>query len=182
MNYVGGGSATFTQSFSDWMNGYTGTGGTTAPGESIAVTMTSYNTATGNTSGQVYLYGYVFSTSTAHAIASIQLPNDSKIKILAIDEVLAPSHSVSEAGVIKGKAVAAGSQPLPGNVMTGTSPSLATARLLRFRRHPAPTWFRRHSTKCIRLHGRHHSKKQPRQKVHSAADQIDKEVAGRSAP
>ena len=33
---------TITQAFSDWQNGYTGTLGTTAPGESVAVTMNTY--------------------------------------------------------------------------------------------------------------------------------------------
>ena len=47
MNYVGGGSSQFTQTFSDWKTGYTGAG-TTAPGESIAVHMTSYNTSSGD--------------------------------------------------------------------------------------------------------------------------------------
>ena len=60
VNYVGGGTATFTQTFSDWKDGYDGTGGTTAPGESIAAAMTSYNSLDGTESGDVYLYGYVF--------------------------------------------------------------------------------------------------------------------------
>ncbi len=84
--YVGGGTSNFTQTFSDWKNGYTG-GGTTAPGESIASTMLSYNTTAGNTSGKVYLYGYSFSTNSAKTISSITFPNKSQIKILAIDEV-----------------------------------------------------------------------------------------------
>ena len=128
VNYVGGGTATFTQSFSDWMYGYNGTGGTTAPGESIAVTMTSYNTSTANTSGDVYLYGYVFSTSTAEPIASIQLPNstDGEIKILAIDEINASQQSDPEDGVIEGDAMVAGNERLGTPVTKGTPVALVT--------------------------------------------------------
>ena len=110
VNYLGGGTATFTQSFSDWVHGYNGTGGTTAPGESIAVTMTSYNTSSANTSGHVYLYGYVFSTSTTEPIVSIKLPNNSDIKILAIDEVNAAQQADPEDGVIEGDAMVAGGE------------------------------------------------------------------------
>jgi hypothetical protein len=90
VDYVGGGTATFPQTLSDWQKGYTGTGGTTAPGESIAATMSSYDKSSGNTSGTVYLYGYVFPLNPAEEVESITFPNDSDIKVLAIDEVAHP--------------------------------------------------------------------------------------------
>ena len=121
VNYVGGGTATFTQSFSDWMYGYNGTGGTTAPGESIAVTMTSYNTSAANTSRDVYLYGYVFATSTTEPIASIELPNNLHITILAIDEINASQQSDPEDGVIEGDAMVAGNQRLGTPATKGVS-------------------------------------------------------------
>ena len=112
VNYVGGGTTTFTQSFSDWKTGYTGAG-TTAPGESIAVHMTSYNTSAGNTSGNAYLYGYVISTNSAKIVSSIQFPSNANVVILAIDEINASQQLDPEDGVIEGEAaVVSGAQPV----------------------------------------------------------------------
>jgi hypothetical protein len=89
VNYVGGATATFNQTFSDWMDGYSG-GGTTAPGESIVSTMHSYNNSSGTQTGTVYLYGYVIPLNPTQMIASIVFPNNSKVKVLSIDEVDQP--------------------------------------------------------------------------------------------
>jgi hypothetical protein len=87
VNYVGGGTSTFTQYFSDWQHGYNGTLGSTAPGESIALAMASYYNSSGQVNQNVDLYSYVFSTKTTAAVASITLPTNASIKILAIDVV-----------------------------------------------------------------------------------------------
>ena len=90
INYVSGAAQNFTQSFSDWMYGHAGAG-TTAPGEAIAATMTSYNTSTGTHTGtDVYLYGYVIPVDPTRMVSSIVFPNNAKVKILAIDEVNLP--------------------------------------------------------------------------------------------
>ena len=82
---------TFTQAFSDWRTGYTGTPGSTAPGESIVASPPTYNTlASGPTTGTVYLYGYVFPLNPAKTVAYIKLPSDTSIKVLAVDEVDQP--------------------------------------------------------------------------------------------
>ncbi len=90
VNYVGGSYSTFTQSVSDWITGYNGTGGTTAPGESIAKSPAYYNYWNGSSSSQInttnYVYGYSFTVTSSKMVASITLPNDAKVKILAIDE------------------------------------------------------------------------------------------------
>jgi hypothetical protein len=87
VNYIGGGTSTFTQTFSDWMDGYTGAG-TTAPGEAIAAFMTSYNTLSGTVTGaKVYLYGYTFAVNPSEQVASITLSSNSKVFVLAVDGV-----------------------------------------------------------------------------------------------
>ena len=138
--------------------------------------MTSYNSATGNKSGHVYLYSYVFCTSTGHAIASIQLPNDSKIKILAIDEVLAPAQAVLAIASVGGNAAATRSQPLSGAVLESFAG---------FARHDAgcfgPTVIGADvvSAALDKMHSarpRHHSKKQPRHEAHSAPNKSTKKL------
>ena len=98
VHYTDGTYDTFTQAFSDWRNGYTGTAGSTALGETIVDTMTSFNTAAGQTMGTVYLYGYVFPLNPALTVASLQVPNDLGMKILAIDEVDQPAQVNMGAG------------------------------------------------------------------------------------
>ena len=89
--YTDGTYDTFTQAFSDWRTGYTGTPGSTAPGESIVESPSTYNTlASGPTTGTVYLYGYVFPLNPAKTVAYIKLPSDTSIKVLAMDEVDQP--------------------------------------------------------------------------------------------
>ncbi len=87
VNYSSGSPTQITQTFSDWQYGYNGTGGTTAPGESIAATMNTYNTPTGNVGGTRYLYGYVISINSSKTVSSIVLPSNTDMIILAIDEV-----------------------------------------------------------------------------------------------
>jgi hypothetical protein len=121
VNYVGGGTTVLTQTFSDWKTGYTG-GGTTAPGESIAVRMTSDNSPTGNQGGNTYLYGYVISTTSTKLISSITFPNNADVKILAIDEINSAQQNDPEDGVIEGEDLVAGSERPGGHVVTRKSP------------------------------------------------------------
>jgi hypothetical protein len=69
--YTNGTYDTFTQAFSDCKTGYLGTSPeTTAPGESIVETSTTYHTLTsGSKSGTVYRYGYVFPLNPALTVA-----------------------------------------------------------------------------------------------------------------
>ena len=100
INYVGGGTATMTQTFSDWKTGYTGTGGTTAPGESIAEESGSFDTPSGSEAGKTYLYAYIISTSSAQTVASIQFPHDADVIILAIDEINAARQAATPTAVL----------------------------------------------------------------------------------
>ncbi|MBV8267003.1 MAG: hypothetical protein JO252_11800, partial [Planctomycetaceae bacterium] len=86
VHYTDGTTDSFTQAFSDWRGGYTGAG-TTAPGESIAVTMTHFNTASGRVNQTVYLYGYSFPLDPRKTVSYMEVPNNNDIKILAIDEL-----------------------------------------------------------------------------------------------
>ncbi len=85
VTYSDGTSSTFTQSLSDWLNpqGYAG--------ESV-VAITGYRVSiTGSTSpGPVYLYGYSFALNSAKTVASLTLPNDANVVVLAIDLTPAP--------------------------------------------------------------------------------------------
>jgi hypothetical protein len=83
---------TITQAFSDWQNGYTGTLGTTAPGESIAVAMNTYLSPTAVVNTHVDLYGYVFPVNPTETVSYLLLPDDPSVVILAIDEVYQPEQ------------------------------------------------------------------------------------------
>jgi hypothetical protein len=76
--------------------------------------MSSYNTSTGNKSGNNYLYCYFISTNSSNLISAINFPSDTNIRILAIDEINAAQQKNPDDGVIEGalavvKAGAAGS-------------------------------------------------------------------------
>ena len=94
VNYSDTTHTAFTQSVSDWLTGSNGTGGTTAPGESIAKSMAYYNYWNGSSTSQItttnYVYQYVFAINPAKVVSSITLPNDANVKILAIDEASLP--------------------------------------------------------------------------------------------
>lgn len=79
VNYRDGTTASFTQSLSDWMTpqGYSG--------ESKAVTM-AYRDCCDGTQDKYpfYLYGYAFGLNSAKTVASITLPNNSNVVVLAL--------------------------------------------------------------------------------------------------
>jgi hypothetical protein len=80
--YTDGTSTTFTQSISDWGSPQS------YPGESIAVTMNYRDTQNGGkdqTLPHFYIYGYTFNLNSAKTVASITLPSDANLELLAID-------------------------------------------------------------------------------------------------
>jgi hypothetical protein len=97
VNYSGSAYDKDTLGMSDWLAGYNGAG-TTAPGEATVLDMSYNNTYTGgaevktNTGTGTYLYGYVIPTNPAETLTSLVLPNDSDMKILAIDLISQPSQ------------------------------------------------------------------------------------------
>jgi hypothetical protein len=79
VTYADGSTATFTQSLSDWCTpaGY--------PGESNAVPMTYRDNSTGTRDTRpIALYGYSFSLASAKTTASITLPKNRNVVVLAI--------------------------------------------------------------------------------------------------
>ncbi|MGC8640934.1 MAG: hypothetical protein ACP5XB_13785, partial [Isosphaeraceae bacterium] len=89
LDYSDNSSDQYTQGVSEWTTGYTGVGGTTAPGESIAATMSYYNnTVYGPQQGtHAYLYGYNFAINPNKTLSYIQLNNNPNMAIFAIDLV-----------------------------------------------------------------------------------------------
>jgi hypothetical protein len=82
VNYTDGTSTQFTQSFSDWFTpqGYAG--------ESIAAAMPYRDTYSGGEDSRVFnVYGYADSLDVGKTIASITLPDDPDVEIIAIDLV-----------------------------------------------------------------------------------------------
>ena len=84
VNYTDGTSTTVTQSISDWH----------APqsyaGESVAVTSTYRNTASGGRDSRTFdVYGYTLPLDSSKTVSSITLPNDKHIEVLAISAVSA---------------------------------------------------------------------------------------------
>jgi hypothetical protein len=80
VTYSDGTTSSFTQSMSDWFTpqGYTG--------ETAVSTMAYRISPTGATSpGPCYLYGYSFALNAAKTVASITLPNNRIVTVLAID-------------------------------------------------------------------------------------------------
>ena len=83
---------TITQAFSDWKWATRARSGSTAPGESVALTMTTYLSTSGVVDHSVDLYGYVFPVNPDKTVAYIQLPDDPSVIIVAIDEVYQPEQ------------------------------------------------------------------------------------------
>jgi hypothetical protein len=80
VTYSDGTTSTFTQSLSDWFTpqGYAG--------ETTVLTMAYRISITGATSpGPCYLYGYSFALNSAKTVASITLPSNSNVVVLAMD-------------------------------------------------------------------------------------------------
>ena len=111
------------------MNGYNGTGGSTAPGETIVDTMTSYNSQSGPVTGtNAYLYGYVFPLNPAKQVQYLQILNDTNIKIVAMNEVSQPEQvnlaaGTSQASIADNQDVI--TSPLSTNILPGNSFSAA---------------------------------------------------------
>jgi len=88
VTYTDGTQTTYTQSLSDWGSPQS------FAGESIVSTMADRVTQTGQTSaGPFYLYGYSFAISSSKTVASLQLPNNRNVVVLAVD--LVPSGSTA---------------------------------------------------------------------------------------
>ena len=82
VHYSDGSSTTFTQGISDWFTpqGY--------PGEANAITMPYRDLSTGGTDNRPFhVYGYVFQLNSGKKIASITLPSDTNVEVLAMDLV-----------------------------------------------------------------------------------------------
>jgi hypothetical protein len=78
--YTDGTTSTFTQSLSDWFTPQN------YAGESTELTMAYRLTATGATgTGPCYLYGYSFALNSAKSVASITLPSNRQVVVLAAD-------------------------------------------------------------------------------------------------
>ncbi|HEY2154685.1 MAG TPA: hypothetical protein VGH33_03580, partial [Isosphaeraceae bacterium] len=85
VTYTDGTKASFTLTLSDWTGGYVGRG-TTAPGESVAATTPYTDQSDGGTYREpAYVYGYTLPIAQGKTVRSITLPNNGKIKILAMD-------------------------------------------------------------------------------------------------
>jgi hypothetical protein len=80
VTYSDGTTSSFTQSLSDWLSPQS------YAGESIASTMAYRVAVTGGTRpGPWYLYGYSFALNSAKSVASIRLPNNRNVVVLAVD-------------------------------------------------------------------------------------------------
>ncbi len=89
VNYASGSAVSYPQSLSDWR----------APqnysGEAEAISPRYFNTSSGTTQpGACYVYGYSFALDNTRTVASITLPNNPKVKILAMT-LVAPTSAVS---------------------------------------------------------------------------------------
>ena len=80
INYTDGTSQTFTQSLSDWYTPQE------FAGESAVLSMYR-NTSVGGENGTFYLYTYSFAVNTSKSVASITLPDNKNVEVLAISAV-----------------------------------------------------------------------------------------------
>jgi Chitobiase/beta-hexosaminidase C-terminal domain len=79
VNYTDGSADTFLQSMSDWLTPQN------YPGETKVLTMPYRVRVQGTLNGTVYLYGYSFTINSAKTVASLVLPKNRDIVILAVD-------------------------------------------------------------------------------------------------
>jgi hypothetical protein len=80
VTYTDGTTTNFTQSLSDWHTPQN------YAGESLALTMAYRVIKSGATNnGPFYLYGYSFAVNSAKTVASISLPNNRNVVVLAVD-------------------------------------------------------------------------------------------------
>jgi hypothetical protein len=89
VDYTNGTTDFFTIGSSGWTTGYDG-GTTTAAWESIAASMSSYNSSSGSQATPTYLYGYVLPVNPNLTVQDLRAPNNNNIRILAIDVVNQP--------------------------------------------------------------------------------------------
>jgi hypothetical protein len=79
VTYTDGTTSTFTQGFGDWASGL---GGFANQSEAVAMTYVDANNNT-KVSGQRNLYAYFFALNSAKTVASLTLPNNSNVVVLA---------------------------------------------------------------------------------------------------
>jgi len=79
INYTDGTSTIVTQQFSTWFTN------SSEPGETVVETMSYYNLAGWQWFQSTYLYGYSFALNPNKTVLSVTLPQNSDIKILAMD-------------------------------------------------------------------------------------------------
>ncbi len=79
LNFTDGSTATWTQSFSDWLSPQH------YSGERFLSTQSYYNTASGGqNSTENYVYGYCYSLPAGKTLESVTLPNNSRVRILGV--------------------------------------------------------------------------------------------------
>jgi hypothetical protein len=111
VTYSDNSTATYKQGVSDWFQPQA------YAGESIVSTMATRIAPNGTTSaGPCYLYGYSFALNSAKTVASITLPANANVKVLAID--LVPVSTTPQEA-------APGFSPTPG-LYTATTPVTLT--------------------------------------------------------
>ncbi|WP_145952293.1 hypothetical protein [Paludisphaera borealis] len=121
VEYTDGSADQFILGVSDWRTGYNGTAGSTAPGEGIAATLPSYNNFSGGVevaqtgaSATRYVYGYVIPVDPKRIMRDLVLPNENKVKILALNAVSAPPQVNLGATLNQ---PASGGKPVPFNMV-----------------------------------------------------------------
>jgi hypothetical protein len=83
VTYTDGTTSTFTQSMSDWV-----AGPQNYAGESVALTMAYCLNSSGTPVAKTtYLYGYNFALNSAKTVASLTIPNNANVVVMAIDLV-----------------------------------------------------------------------------------------------
>ena len=112
VTYSDGSTQQFVQNFSGWTTpqGYSG--------ESVAATMTYRDTSGGTTTGTTDIYGYTFDLNPAKEVASITLPVDVNLNLIAAD--LVPSNvnlaaAYNREGIVSDGYASVVPTPLPSN-------------------------------------------------------------------
>jgi hypothetical protein len=93
VNYTDGTSSTYTQTFSNWLNA-----GQSVAGQSIALTMGYRNKSTGVKDNRAFnLYGYSFALTATKTVASLVLPANNNVVVLAatLRAAAAPTPTIS---------------------------------------------------------------------------------------
>jgi hypothetical protein len=119
VNYTDGTSQTFTQSLSDWWYP-----GATFPGETVGMSMTDHLNNAGTVAAQgagqpIDVYEYELALNPAKTVASITLPINDNVKILAINVNAAPN--VASVSPTSGPAAGGTTVTINGTGFTGAS-------------------------------------------------------------